>query len=89
MIQVEEFLKDPWGVRVSREGIVQVPVPKVAPDPTGDGGGGGDAVEEAASVSALAKRLALQRKAAAAMVAAEDYARKVESGDIAVIYSCI
>ncbi|XP_021280478.1 uncharacterized protein LOC110413824 isoform X2 [Herrania umbratica] len=87
VIRVEEFLKDPWGVRVSREGTVQVPVPKVAPVPAGDGGGGGcggDAAEEAASVSAQAKRLALQRKAAAAMVAAEDYARRVESGDIAV-----
>ncbi|KAK6240208.1 hypothetical protein QUC31_005677 [Theobroma cacao] len=88
VIRVEEFLKDPWGVRVSREGTVQVPVPKVAPVPAGDGGGGGggggDAAEEVASVSAQAKRLALQRKAAAAMVAAEDYARRVESGDIAV-----
>ncbi|OMP04927.1 Zinc finger, PHD-type [Corchorus capsularis] len=86
VIRVEEFLKDPWGVRVSREGTVQVPVPKVAPVPAGDGGvgGGGDAVEEAASASSQAKRLALQRKAAAAMVAAEDYARRVESGDIAV-----
>ena len=86
VIRVEEFLKDPWGVRVSREGTVQVPVPRVAPVPAGDGGGGGDAVEEEALVSAQAKRLALQRKAAAAMVAAEDYARKVESGDIAVIF---
>ncbi|XVF22939.1 hypothetical protein REPUB_Repub12eG0214100 [Reevesia pubescens] len=88
VIAVEDFLKDPWGVRVSREGTVQVPVPKVSPVPVGDGcggdGGGVDAVEEAASVSAQAKRLALQRKAAAAMVAAEDYARRVESGDIAV-----
>ncbi|KAL4342130.1 hypothetical protein GQ457_08G023880 [Hibiscus cannabinus] len=82
VIQLEGFLKDPWGVRVSREGTVQVPVPKVAPIPAGDGGGGGgaDTVDE----SAQAKRLALQRKAAAAMVAAEDYARRVESGDIAV-----
>ncbi|XP_022756808.1 uncharacterized protein LOC111304502 isoform X2 [Durio zibethinus] len=86
VIRIEDFLKDPWGVRVSREGTVLVPVPKVAPVPAGDGGGGGGvgAVQEAASVSPQAKRLALQRKAAAAMVAAEDYARRVESGDIAV-----
>ncbi|KAE8677476.1 hypothetical protein F3Y22_tig00111506pilonHSYRG00081 [Hibiscus syriacus] len=82
VIQLEAFFKDPWGVRVAREGTVQVPVPKVAPIPAGDGGGGGgaDTVDE----SAQAKRLALQRKAAAAMVAAEDYARRVESGDITV-----
>ncbi|KAK8639839.1 hypothetical protein V6N13_138206 [Hibiscus sabdariffa] len=69
-------------VRVSREETVQVPVPKVAPVPVGDGGGGGgaDTVDE----SAQAKRLALQRKAAAAMVAAEDYARRAESGDVTV-----
>ncbi|XP_022770091.1 uncharacterized protein LOC111313683 isoform X2 [Durio zibethinus] len=85
VIRLEEFLKDPWGVRVSREGTVQVPLPKVAPVPAGDvGGGAGDAVDEAASLSAQAKRLALQRKAAAAMVAAEHYARRVESGDIAI-----
>ncbi|GMI74140.1 hypothetical protein like AT3G08020 [Hibiscus trionum] len=80
VIRVEEFLKDPWSVGVSREGTVQVPVPKLASVPAGDGSGAG-AVEESASV---AKRLALQRKAAAAMVAAEEYARKVESGDIVV-----
>ncbi|KAK8614398.1 hypothetical protein V6N13_122756 [Hibiscus sabdariffa] len=82
VIQVEGFLKDPWGVRVSRQGTVQVPVPKVAPVPAGDGvgGGGADTLDE----SAQAKRLALQRKAAAAMVAAEDYARRVESGDVTV-----
>ncbi|KAE8727469.1 Detected protein of confused Function [Hibiscus syriacus] len=78
--QLEAFFKDPWGVRVAREGTVQVPVPKVAPVPAGDGGGGADTAEE----SAQAKRLALQGKAAAAMVAAEDYARRVESGDITV-----
>ncbi|KAK8615075.1 hypothetical protein V6N13_068861 [Hibiscus sabdariffa] len=76
VIRVEEFLQDPWGVRVSREGTVQVPVPKLAPVTTRDGGGGGGgAVEELAQ----AKRLALQRKAAA-----EDYAREVESGGVTV-----
>ncbi|XP_039002149.1 uncharacterized protein LOC120128550 [Hibiscus syriacus] len=80
VFQLEAFFKDPWGVRVAREGTVRVPVPKVAPIPAGDGGGGADTVEE----SAQAKRFALQRKAAAAMVAAEDYARRVELGDITV-----
>ncbi|KAE8701622.1 germination-related protein [Hibiscus syriacus] len=82
VIQVEGFLKDPWGVRVSRERTVQVPVPKVAPVPSGDGGGGGGA--DSVYESAQAKRPALPRKAAAAMVAAEDYARRVELGDILV-----
>ncbi|KAK8477903.1 hypothetical protein V6N11_039773, partial [Hibiscus sabdariffa] len=79
VIRVEEFLKDPWGVRGSREGTVQVPVPKLEPVLPGDGGGGG-AVEE----SAQAKRLALQRKAAAPVAAAEEYARKAQSGDVVV-----
>lgn len=96
--RVEEFLKDPREARVSREGTVQVQVPKVIPAPTpilvaaavdGDGGGlagagGGDVGDEAIAVSAHTKRVALQKKAAAAMVAAEDYARRFESGDIAV-----
>ncbi|EEF44618.1 protein binding protein, putative [Ricinus communis] len=79
---------------------VQVLVPKVLPVPAPpppapslssslaavpavgeDGGGGGGLGEEA---SAHTKRVALQKKAAAAMVAAEDYARRFESGDMAV-----
>lgn len=88
--KVEEFLKDPWGIRVREEkGTVQVAVPRVAPPPpppqplvpvVADG-----VDEEAAlAMSAQNKRAALQRKAAAAMVAAEDYARRFESGDLAV-----
>ncbi|XP_015881634.3 uncharacterized protein LOC107417540 isoform X1 [Ziziphus jujuba] len=87
--KVEEFLKDPWGIRVREEkGTVQVAVPRVAPPPpppqplvpvVADG-----VDEEAAlAMSAQNKRAALQRKAAAAMVAAEDYARRFESGDLA------
>ncbi|KAG8646288.1 hypothetical protein MANES_10G140700v8 [Manihot esculenta] len=98
--RIDEFLKDPLGIRDSKEeSTVQVLVPKVEPVPAapaltfgvaGDGGGGGgggggvvgdDLGEEA---SAQTKRVALQRKAAAAMVAAEDYARRFESGDLAV-----
>lgn len=42
----------------------------------------GDLVDESASMKA--KRVALQRKGAAAMIAAEEYARKFESGDLLV-----
>ncbi|GAV86067.1 hypothetical protein CFOL_v3_29500 [Cephalotus follicularis] len=92
--RIEEFLKDPWGIRVLREATVQVSVPRVAPvivppppPPAVLVVADGDAVEEAAAVSLVstqAKRVALQKKAAAAMVAAEDFARKFESGDNAV-----
>ncbi|XP_039003129.1 uncharacterized protein LOC120129780 [Hibiscus syriacus] len=86
VIRVEEFLKDPWGVRVSREGTVQVPVPKLAPVAAGDREGAA-AVEKSASVLAQTRWLALQRKAAATMAAAaEDYSGKVESGYVAVIF---
>lgn len=80
-----------------RNGTVQVLVPRVTPLPPppevaaavaekGVGGGdGGSLVDEvAAAASAQSKRMALQKKAAAAMVAAEDYARRFESGDLAV-----
>ncbi|XP_023752591.1 uncharacterized protein LOC111900919 [Lactuca sativa] len=46
-----------------------------------DGGGVGDAAEEL--LSAQTKRAAMQKKAAAASVAAEDFARRFESGDMA------
>lgn len=96
---MERFLDDPWGkIRVSKEGsTVQVSVPELPQPPPPpqqptivvDGlsaaAAAADAAEEAAAaVSAQTKRVALQRKAAAAMVAAEDYARRFESGDIAV-----
>lgn len=96
--RIEEFLKNPWGVRARGEkagknDTVQVLVPRVvAPPPppqpvVADGGiGGGNAVDEvAAAASAQSKRIALQKKAAAAMVAAEDYARRFESGDLAAV----
>ncbi|EXB32768.1 Histone-lysine N-methyltransferase MLL4 [Morus notabilis] len=93
--KVEEFLKDPWGIRV-RDGekgaaTVQVAVPRIVPPPPPPPQPvlppPADAVDEeaaaaAAAASAQAKRAALQRKAAAAMVAAEDYARRFESGDL-------
>ncbi|KAI3818479.1 hypothetical protein L1987_12287 [Smallanthus sonchifolius] len=66
---------------------VQVLVPKVvAMPPTTQtiaavGEGGGDVADE---LSVQTKRAAMQKKAAAASVAAEDYARRFESGDVAV-----
>ncbi|KAJ6315492.1 hypothetical protein OIU78_018880 [Salix suchowensis] len=99
--KIDEFLKDPFGIRASREGTVQVSVPKVVPVPLpvqihppqslavvpgrdrgGDGGGVGVVAEEA--LSAQAKRVAIQRQAAAAKASAEYYAKKVESGDTPV-----
>ncbi|KAF2293562.1 hypothetical protein GH714_002825 [Hevea brasiliensis] len=101
VLRIEEFFKDPLGIRDSKKSTVQVLVPKVAPVPAapaptfgvvaaGDGGGGGGGggagggSELGEEASAQTKRVALQRKAAAAMVAAEDYARRFESGDMAV-----
>ncbi|KAJ0095209.1 hypothetical protein Patl1_17175 [Pistacia atlantica] len=96
VVLVEQFLDDPWGkIRVSKEGsTVQVSVPELPQPPPppqqpvvvdGPSAAAADAAEEAAAaVSAQTKRVALQRKAAAAMVAAEDYARRFESGDIAL-----
>ncbi|XAR63454.1 Histone-lysine N-methyltransferase [Bertholletia excelsa] len=87
---VEEFLKDPWLLRARGKDTVQVLVPKVSPPPVppaaavpGDVGGGmanGDAEE---MLSAQTKRAAMQRKAAAASLVAEDYARRFESGALA------
>ncbi|KAK0573201.1 hypothetical protein LWI29_004263 [Acer saccharum] len=82
-------------VQVAVPEVVLPPPPPavvvVVPADGGGGVGGGccggatDAAEEAAAVAnAQTKRVVLQRKAAAAMVAAEDYARRFESGDIAV-----
>lgn len=82
------------GIRAQdRERTVQVAVPKVVPPPppprqlqfaaAADGVPlAADAVDEVASTKA--KRVALQRKGAAAMIAAEEYARQFESGDAVV-----
>ncbi|CAK7330879.1 unnamed protein product [Dovyalis caffra] len=96
--RIDEFLKDPLGIRASREGTVQVSVPKVVPVPVPipppqslavvpaidrvSDGGGRVVVEEV--VSAQTKRVAIQRQAAAAKASAEYYAKKVESVDTAV-----
>ncbi|KAL1193772.1 PHD finger protein EHD3 [Cardamine amara subsp. amara] len=86
---VEKFLKDPEvsSSKVVNEGTVQVRVPKVAPAPqtvsilgVGDGGFGSGVDEMAQEASAQKKRVALQRQAAVTVEAAEDYARRFESG---------
>ncbi|KAL6968885.1 hypothetical protein U1Q18_048458 [Sarracenia purpurea var. burkii] len=88
--RVEEFLKDPWLLRVRDQATVQVAVPKVvAPPPVSAvghgevGGGVGDGDEML--LSAQTKRAVMQRKAAAASLVAEDYARRFESGALAVV----
>lgn len=55
-----------------------------AKDAGGDGSGDGD--EAALASSAQAKRMALQKKAAAASLVAEDFARRFESGEMVVSF---
>lgn len=64
------------------DGTIQVAVPKVVPPPPEAVPVSGDVLDESASMKA--KRVALQRKGAAAMIAAEEYARRFESGDVVV-----
>ncbi|KAF5952566.1 hypothetical protein HYC85_010510 [Camellia sinensis] len=75
--RVEDFLKDPWLLTVRAKATVQVAVPKVVappPPPVAVGLGDGDGEE---MLSAQRKRAAMQRKAAAASLVAEDYARRM------------
>ncbi|KAK8933254.1 hypothetical protein KSP39_PZI015363 [Platanthera zijinensis] len=76
---LEDFLRDPWLVRPdgAGESTVQVLVPKVEPAPPPATYAGGD-VEEGYSATGHAKRVAMQRQAAAASLAAENYVRKME-----------
>ncbi|KAI4323419.1 hypothetical protein L6164_023026 [Bauhinia variegata] len=88
VVKLDDFLRDPWGIRArDKDKTVQVAIPKVVPPPPPpprqlktpvDGGQTGD--EEALSMQA--KTVALRKKGAAAMIAAEEYARKFESGDL-------
>ncbi|CAN0864714.1 Histone-lysine N-methyltransferase 2B, partial [Linum grandiflorum] len=64
---------------------VAVPAAAALPSPVVVGGDCGDEDSEALSASAHTKRVALQKKAAATMVAAEDFARRFESGDAGAI----
>ncbi|KAL2491605.1 PHD finger family protein [Abeliophyllum distichum] len=94
---LEQFIKDPWLIKSRQNATVQVMVPKVVrtPDsapapappqrPEGPTVDGKDRVEDEAAMaaaSAQVKRVSLQKKAAATSMAAEDYARKFESGDL-------
>ncbi|KAL2514474.1 PHD finger family protein [Forsythia ovata] len=94
---LEQFIKDPWLIKSRQNATVQVMVPKVvrtpasAPAPAppqhpeGPTVDGKDRVEDEAALaaaSAQVKRVSLQKKAAATSMAAEDYARKFESGDL-------
>ena len=86
--RIEQFLKDPWLIRVCEGSTVQVPVPKVTPPPIvcaeDDAGDGAEELQ-----SAQTKRNALHKKAAAASLAAEDFARRFESGAMAVSERCL
>lgn len=73
---MEDSLIDPWGS--SKVVTVQIRAPKVRKDSIGDGGVDEAAAEEEAS--AQKKRVSLQRQAAVTVEAAEDYARRFESG---------
>ena len=80
-VRLEEFLRDPWFVRAGDGGgVVQVLVPRIAPPavilaPVEDG---------EFAVASQTKRAALQRQAAEASVAAEDYVRRLEAGEVPV-----
>ena len=84
---IDRFLKDPWIIRVREGAAVQVPVPKLAPPPPPPpppvAVDGDDAAADEL-VSAQTKRAALQRKAAVASLAAEDFARRFETGALEV-----
>ncbi|CAN1342430.1 Histone-lysine N-methyltransferase 2B [Linum perenne] len=93
--RIEDLLIDSSRIRASTRDTVQVLVPKVVPPPVpvpaasalpvavvADGDGGEDS--EALSASAHTKRVALQKKAAATMVAAEDFARRFETDEQAL-----
>ncbi|GAB2289039.1 hypothetical protein Dimus_023341 [Dionaea muscipula] len=86
---LEEFIKDPWLIRVRDKATVQVPVPRVVTSLltllTKNGGGGGDGVDGVGFsteelLSAETKRAVLQKRAAVASMANEGFARLLEPG---------
>ncbi|XP_076952187.1 uncharacterized protein LOC143625836, partial [Bidens hawaiensis] len=81
--KLKSFLEDPWSVKDEKK-TVQVLVPKVTvvPAPPQPRMTVDPAVLEAEEMlSARNKRAAMQKKAAAASLVAEDYARRFESGE--------
>lgn len=87
--KLKSFLEDPWAVKDDKK-TVQVLVPKVTvvPAPPQPRVTVDPAVFEAEEMlSARNKRAAMQKKAAAASLVAEDYARRFELGEPVV--SCL
>ncbi|XP_068648220.1 uncharacterized protein [Aristolochia californica] len=85
VLLVQQFLSDQWPIRVQREGTVQVAVPRIVPAVTVVDGGDGLAGDGDEMLSAQTKRATLQRRAVAASLAAEDYARRFETGNLAEV----
>ncbi|MGV8048634.1 hypothetical protein PJP07_31010, partial [Mycobacterium kansasii] len=80
IFRVEEFLTDPWSIRAGGRTTVQISVPRITAAAGSVVADGGD-VDEV--FSAQNKRAALQKRAVAASLAAEDYARRFETGNLA------
>ncbi|XP_047310949.1 uncharacterized protein LOC124914444 [Impatiens glandulifera] len=89
VVRIADLINDPLLICFKENATVQVAVPKVVPPPQpplvavgaafGDGNVFGDGDE---MLSAQNKRSALQKKAAAASLVAEDFARRFESGSM-------
>ncbi|KAK4738229.1 hypothetical protein R3W88_001926 [Solanum pinnatisectum] len=84
--RLEQFLKDPWGLKAKQPATCQVKVPKlIIASPPRVPVGNGDGEEAASTASAQTKRVTLQKKAAAAAAASnvgEDFAGGFQSGDV-------
>nr|XP_025887091.1 uncharacterized protein LOC101264566 [Solanum lycopersicum] len=82
--KLEEFLKDPWGLKAKQPATCQVKVPKlIVESPLRVPVGNGDGEEAASTASAQTKRVALQKKAAAASSnVGEDFTGGFQSGDV-------
>nr|XP_025887099.1 supporter of activation of yellow protein-like isoform X1 [Solanum lycopersicum] len=82
--RLEEFIKDPWGLKAKQPATCQVKVPKlIVESPPRVPVGNGDGEEAASTASAQTKRVALQKKAAAAASnVGEDFTGGFQSGDV-------
>ncbi|GAB2260926.1 hypothetical protein Droror1_Dr00011781 [Drosera rotundifolia] len=88
VLKLEELIRDPWLVRVREKATVKVPVPKIVvvrDNVVGGGGAEGDGDEdvELEGLSGRDRRVVLQRRAAVASLANEDFARRFEAGVVA------
>ena len=88
--RLEEFIKDPWGLKAKQPATCQVKVPKlIVESPPRVPVGNGDGEEAASTASAQTKRVALQKKAAAAASnVGEDFTGGFQSGDVEVRNCC-